>query len=71
MVGRFVEDQEVRALEGDQVEQEPRLLAARQVLGRRFLAITGQAETGQSRPALGLGGIRHQLDDVLIGRDLR
>ena len=71
MIGRLVEDEEVRTLKGDQVEQETRLLAARQRVGRCFLAVTGQAESRQPSPALGLGGVGHQLDNVLIGRHVR
>ena len=47
MVGRLVQDQQVRAVEGGEREQEARLLAAGEVLGRGVGLVDAEAERAQ------------------------
>jgi hypothetical protein len=59
VVGRLVEDQQVRRVAGDQREREPRALAARQLadLGHRLIA--GEAEAAELRAHEGRLLARH------------
>ena len=51
MVGRLVEDEQVRPVEGGKPHQQPRLLAAGQILGGRVHLLGRQAELGDARRA--------------------
>ena len=48
MIGRLVEDQQMRRRHRDEVEQQPRPLAAGQVGDGRFLLVERQAELRQA-----------------------
>ena len=51
MVGRLVQDQQVRRRHGNQVQQQPRPLAAGQALDRCLLLVEAEPELRQPRPA--------------------
>ncbi len=71
VVGRLVEDQQVRGLHGHQMQQQPRPLAARQVEGRGLHLVRRQAELGQSRAAARLGLFRQGAADHVQRRLFR
>ena len=53
MVGRFVEDENVRGMEGGKREQQPRLLAARQRVAARIGKLRAEAIGTEPGAALG------------------
>ena len=71
MVGGLVEHDEVRPLEGGEAEQQPRLLAARQVGDRRVGHGGGKADRAGAGAHLRLRRVGHQLADVIIGAGAR
>ena len=68
VVGRLVEDQQVRPVEGRQREQQARLLAAREVLRLGVGLADAEAERAELGAPLRLGGVGHQVEHVLVGR---
>ena len=68
MVGRFVEDDHVGAVEGGEPEQQPRLLAAREAAHQRVAGLAGKADRPDAPAHLGFRRIRHQLAHVVVGR---
>ena len=58
----------VRPVEGREAEQQPRLLAAGKVVGRRVHACSAaKPKRAGARADLRLGGVRHQRAHVLVG----
>ncbi len=74
MVGRLVEDQQMRRVARGQRQQQPRLLAARQVFDRRLGAVGIEPEAGELRAHLRRRGARqragHVVDRRFGGRQL-
>jgi hypothetical protein len=55
VVRRLVEDEHVRALDGGQPHQQPRLLAARKLRHRRLGLLAREPHPGDAAPDLGVG----------------
>ena len=55
-------------MEGGERQQQPRLLAARQVLALGVGLVGAEAEGAEPGAPLRLGRLRHQLEHVLVGR---
>ena len=68
MVGRLVENDQLRTEEGRKPEQQPRLLAARQILHRRVGGGRRKADRAGACAHLRLRRIGQQLADVRVGR---
>ena len=68
VVGRLVEDQQVRPVEGGERQQQPRLLAARQVGALGVGLVGAEAVAAEPRAPLRLGRLRHQVQHVVVGR---
>ena len=68
VVGRFVEDQDVRRIHRHQVQQQARAFAARQGADGGLLFLERQAELGQARTTAALRGIGHGAADDLQRR---
>src|SRR5262249_25514274 len=60
VVGRLVKDQKMRRLEADEVEEEPRTLAARQISDRCVLFLEPEPGLGKPRAPRGLAVVRPQ-----------
>ena len=71
MVGRLVEDQDVRAMEGRQCQQQPRFLTARKLAARRIRLGGAETERAELGPPLRFRRLRHQLHHVIVGRRIR
>ena len=71
MVGRLVEDEELRPVEGGEAHQQARLLAAGQSLDLRIGARAGKADHRRAAADLRLRLAAHALRDVSIGRSAR
>ena len=71
VVGRLVEDDQVRPVERGKAEQQPRLFTAREILGRRFHPVRRQAEAGHAGAHLRFSRLRHQHAHMLDGAFVR
>src|SRR5258708_16089152 len=68
MVGWLVEDDHVGTEESRKSQQQPRFFAARQTPDQRVAGLAREADRAGAPTHLGLGGVRHQLADVIVGR---
>ena len=64
VVGRLIEDQQMRPIEGRKPQQQACLLTARKIFRRGFHAVCRQAEPRDPGAYLGLGGLRHERADM-------
>ena len=67
MVGRLVEDQKMRRVDGGDEQRKPRLLATRQPRHDRFRLLGAQPEARQPRTQAGRGFVRAQPPQVVDG----
>ena len=67
MVGRLVEDHEMRRAEGGKPEQQPRLLAARQLLHLGITGQPGKTDGPDARAHFRFRRIRHQPAHMAFG----
>ncbi len=68
MVGRLVENDHVRTMEGREPEQQPRLLTTRQAFHQRIGRLSGKADRAGTRAHFALRGIGHQPAYVIVRR---
>ena len=67
MVGRFIENEHMRAFKGRQPHHQTGLFATRQAGNRRIGLGAGKAHTGTAGPDFGLGAIGHPVCDMAEG----
>ena len=70
MVGRLVENQQMRPVEGREPHQQARLFAAGELRDLGVGFHVGKADLGAFGADLRLGRLAHELGDALIGRRL-
>ena len=71
MVGRLVENEQVRRCEGGEREKQPRLLAAGQLAGGRVGLVGAKTRGGRAGALLRFGRVRHQGGDMIVSGVLR
>ncbi len=69
VVCRLVEDQKMRRMERGEREEQARLFTARELFRRRIRLVRAETDSRHLRPLLCLGLIRHQLGDMVVGRE--